>query len=115
MSVCPRPAMLPLGTASSEFSGRRLLIFSAAVGLSTGMTATMFYSLGALIAPLQQAFGWDRGDISLCVTLMTVALFLSGPMAGRLCDRYGAALVGSVSLLGYAGAVIVLALFVSEI
>src|SRR3546814_6580619 len=46
-----------------EFQGRTLLILGAAVGLSTGMTATMFYSLGAFIPSLQAQFGWARGDI----------------------------------------------------
>src|SRR3546814_5286069 len=62
-----------------EFQGRTLLILGAAVGLSTGMTATMFYSLGAFIPSLQAQFGWARGDISLAVTIMTIGLFLSGP------------------------------------
>src|SRR3546814_8395624 len=81
-----------------EFQGLTLLILGAAVGLSTGMTATMFYSLGAFIPSLQAQFGWARGDISLAVTIMTIGLFLSGPLVGRLCDHFGAATVDSISL-----------------
>lgn len=100
---------------SSEFQGRGLLILASAVGLSVGMTATMFYSLGAFIPPLQSEFGWDRGDISLAVTIMTVGLFVSGPLAGRLCDRFGAAAVGTFSLLSYAAAVAAMASMVTSV
>ena len=101
--------------AHSEFHGRQFLVLGAAVGLSTGMTATMFYSLGAFVPSLQAEFGWDRGSISLAVTIMTIGLFLSGPLVGRLCDRYGAALLGAGSLLAYAAAVVLLALLVQRI
>lgn len=111
--------MLAQSTAAtdprSEFHGRRLLILAAAIGLSTGMTATMFYSLGAFVPSLQAEFGWDRGSISLAVTIMTIGLFLSGPAVGRLCDRYGAAKVGALSLLAYAVAVVAIVLVVARI
>src|SRR3546814_14951565 len=79
------------------------------------MTATMFYSLGAFIPSLQAQFGWARGDISLAVTIMTIGLFLSGPLVGRLCDPFGAAAVGSISLASHGIAVVVLALTVDSI
>ncbi|MDB5687456.1 MAG: hypothetical protein JWR77_2045, partial [Rhizorhabdus sp.] len=104
---------VPMGV--SEFSGRTPLLLAAAVGLSTGMTATMFYSLGAFMPSLQAAFGWARGDISLGVTIMTIGLFLSGPIAGRLCDRWGAAVVGTASLISYAIATIVMTLVLHRI
>jgi hypothetical protein len=69
-----------------EFGGKGLLLGSAAVGLSAGMTATLFYSLGSFIPELEAEFGWSRGDISLAVTVMTITVFLSGASAGKLCD-----------------------------
>jgi MFS family permease len=93
----------------AELRDRQALLASSAIGLSAGMTATMFYSLGAFIPSLQAEFGWSRGDISLGVTFMTIALFLAGPFAGRLCDRYGAASVGTLSLVSYALATIAFA------
>src|SRR5688572_6598354 len=100
--------VLEAGAAESEFRHRGLLLFSAAVGLSVGMTATMFYSLGAFIPHLEAEFGWSRGQLSLAVTFMTVALFITGTFAGRLCDRYGAAAIGALSLASYALAVVVM-------
>ncbi len=107
-----REATLP---ANGEFKNSRLLILAAAVGLSTGMTATMFYSMGVLIPALQADLHWSRGDLSLAVTIMTAGLFLAGPVVGRLCDRYGAAAIGSLSLCAYALATITMALTVSSL
>lgn len=95
-------------TLPGEFGGKSFLLASAAIGLSAGMTATLFYSLGSFIPSLEAEFGWSRGDISLAVTLMTFAVFVSGSTAGRLCDRYGAANVGAASLVAYAVGVILL-------
>jgi MFS family permease len=95
-------------TLTGEFGGKSFLLASAAIGLSAGMTATLFYSLGSFIPSLQAEFGWSRGDISLAVTLMTLAVFVSGATAGRLCDRYGAANIGAASLVAYALGVVLL-------
>ncbi len=102
-------------TLDGEFGGRSFLLASAAIGLSAGMTATLFYSLGTFIPSLEAEFGWSRGDISLAVTLMTLAVFVSGSAAGRLCDRYGAAEVGAASLIAYALGVILLVATASSI
>lgn len=104
-----------MSPGGSEFKGRGGLLLASAIGLSAGMTATMFYSLGALIPPLEAEFGWSRGDISLAVTIMTVAIFLTGSVAGRLCDRFGGAAVGAGSLVGYAAAVAIMVATLSRI
>lgn len=98
-----------------EFSGHRLLVFSAFLGLTTSMNAVMIYSLGSFIGPLNAEFGWDRGSISFAVSVLTFAVFLFGPIAGRLCDRFGAAAVGSLSLLGYGLAVVAMTFLVSNL
>jgi MFS family permease len=86
---------------TNEFKGRTLLVVSAAIGLAASMNAMMIYSLGAFIGPLESEFGWPRGDISLAVTVLTMGLFLAGPVVGTACDRFGAAAVGSASLAAF--------------
>jgi len=98
-----------------EFSGRKLLVLSAFLGLTTSMNAMMIYALGSFIAPLQAEFGWARGDISFAVSVLTFAVFLFGPMAGRLCDRFGAAMVGAASLLCYGVAVILMTFVINSL
>jgi MFS family permease len=86
-----------------------LLILSAAIGLSASMNAVMLYSIGSFIGPLESEFGWARGDISLAATLLTFGLFLAGPIIGLACDRWGAAVVGSLSLVGFAALLLMMA------
>src|SRR3546814_18920988 len=52
------------------FGGKSFLLASAAIGLSAGMTETLFYSLGRVFPSLQAAFGWRRGALSLAGTLL---------------------------------------------
>ena len=94
----------------SEFDGRKLLLLCAALGLTASMNATMVYGLGSFIVPLKSAFGWSRGDVSLASTMLTLGVFLFGPVVGRLGDRFGAAAVGSISLVSYAAMVVVMSL-----
>lgn len=86
---------------TNEFKGRTLLVVSAAIGLAASMNAMMVYSLGSFIGPLENEFGWARGDISLAVTILTMGLFLAGPVVGTACDRFGASVVGSLSLTAF--------------
>ena len=92
----------------SEFHNRGTLIAASALGLSAGMTATLFYSLGTFISLLQAEFGWSHSEISFAVTIMTLGMFVSGTAVGRICDRFGAGLVGAFSLIAYAVGVVVM-------
>lgn len=103
------------GGGWDEFSGRKLLVLSAFLGLTTSMNAMMIYALGSFIAPLQAEFGWARGDISFAVSVLTFAVFLFGPVAGRLCDRFGAAMVGAASLLCYGLAVVLMTFMINSL
>ena len=52
--------------------------------------------------PLSAEFGWERGDISLAITLTALSLSFAMPVAGRLVDRFGPkrVLYPSILLLG---------------
>lgn len=58
-------------------------LLGAAVGLSVWATVSSMF-----IGPLQQAFGWSRGDISFAFNAGLVAAFCAPPL-GRLVDRAG--------------------------
>jgi MFS family permease len=103
------------GGGWDEFSGRKLLVLIAFLGVSTSMNAMMVYGLGSFIAPLQAEFGWKRGDISFAVSVLTFGVFLFAPVAGRLCDWFGAAVVGATSLLCYGLAVILMTFLINSL
>jgi MFS family permease len=59
-------------------------------------------TISILIAPFEREFGWQRSEVSLAYTLVTVGAALGGLVAGRLADRLptgpiamaGAAVIG---------------------
>lgn len=52
-----------------------------------------FYSLGVFITPLEEEFGWSRGQVSVGIALGTIVSGLLGPPIGQAVERFGARLV----------------------
>lgn len=48
-----------------------------------------YYAFSLFYGPLQKAFGWDRGTISIAFTIYFVVQALASPFIGRVVDRYG--------------------------
>ncbi len=70
-----------------------------AVSLLTLVTAAGFRStVGVLIVPLQDEFGWSRATISAAVAINLVLYGLGGPFAAGLYDRFGIRRVIAVAL-----------------
>ena len=105
---------MPL-TLHPEMRRNPHLLAAAALGLTVGMLSSLFYSMGTFMPVWEAEFGWSRGDMSLSLTLATFAMFLCGTMAGRLGDRFGAARVGSLSLLAYGALLALLPYVLSDI
>ena len=62
----------------------------AVVSFLTLITAAGFRStVGVLIVPLQEEFGWSRATISAAVAINLVLYGLGGPFAAGLYDRFG--------------------------
>ena len=105
---------MPL-TIHPELRRNPHLLAAAALGLSVGMLSSLFYSMGTFMPVWEAEFGWSRGDMSLSLTFATVAMFLCGTLAGRLGDRFGAARVGSLSLLTYGALLALLPFALSDV
>jgi MFS family permease len=59
--------------------------------------ALTFYSFGIFIRPITQQFNWERGALSIAISL---TMLVSGPLsiiAGRLSDKYGPRLLLTAS------------------
>jgi len=95
----PAPA---LGAAEFRTGWPTLLL--ALVGVGTSVSALLIYSLGTLIVPLQQAFGWSRADLQLAVSFLAAGGAISINFAGWLNLRYGMRAVTGVSMLAVAAA-----------
>jgi predicted MFS family arabinose efflux permease len=75
-------------TAAQEWRLNWPLVFSAMIGLSFGSIPAA--TLGLFMAPLEQAFGWSRGEISAGMTIFALVGLPLGPLVGILVDRFGA-------------------------
>ncbi len=84
---------------SSNSQRRWWIVVVAALGLSTSPGQFAFGAFSLFIEPLEQEFGWARGDMSLALTLFTLCLAVTLPLIGRLVDRYGSRGVLAPSML----------------
>ncbi len=65
-------------------------VLVSSVGISSNPGQFAFGAIGLFIIPLTGEFGWQRTQVSLALTLFTMALAISLPLVGRLVDRHGA-------------------------
>jgi MFS family permease len=84
-------------SALAEWRNFWTLPIAAAFGYSIGVLHT--YSLGVFIAPLQQEFGWTRGQISMGITIAGVGTALFGVPVGLMIDRFGPRIVGLIGAI----------------
>lgn len=54
--------------------------------LSSGLT---YYGFSVMNAPVADAFGWSRGEVTLGFTCFAVAMAVTSPLVGRLTDKRG--------------------------
>lgn len=59
------------------------------IGLATGWAAIGVFSFGAFIIPLEQEFGWQRGEISLAPAIINLTGIAMAPILGFLVDKHG--------------------------
>ncbi|WP_051330630.1 MFS transporter [Niveispirillum irakense] len=79
-----------------------VVVLVSLLGISTGPAAFGLASLGLMIGPLEQEFGWDRAQTSSAVSIMMICTALSLPFVGRLVDRFGVrrVLIPSIIIMG---------------
>jgi sugar phosphate permease len=65
--------------------------------LGTGLG---FYSLGVFVTPLEEEFGWSRGELSVGIALGSIVSGLLGPFVGQAVERVGARRVLAVGAVG---------------
>lgn len=87
--------------ASPQPAYRWMIVFGAALILALAMGAIV-NGMSAFIVPMQERFGWTRGDAALINLAGLVGLAFGGVVAGRLADRIGArpVLIFGVIVLG---------------
>jgi MFS family permease len=82
--------------ARSEWRAGWPVVLAGAIGI--GVTSMHFYSLGLLVQPLTDAFGWSRAQITSGPAIVAVINLFIAARIGRLVDRIG---VRKVAIPGY--------------
>jgi MFS family permease len=75
-------------SAANEWRSGWSLVLGAAIGVT--LLNVGFMSAGTFVAPLEQAFGWSRAEISSGTTVVALTGVFFGPLVGMVVDRWGA-------------------------
>lgn len=93
-------------TRTGEFSLGWPIVLLGVAGVLTSMSAALLYGFGTLVIPLQDAFGWSRGELQTSITFLFAGVAIGSQLLGGLYARFGLRRVALVSLLvqvlGYA-------------
>jgi len=86
---------------SQQPAYRWVIVFAAALILAISMGA-MVNGMSAFIVPMQERYGWARGDAALINFAGIIGMAFGGVLAGRVADRVGArpVLIFGVVVLG---------------
>jgi MFS family permease len=98
-------------TGKAELSTGWPVLLAATLGCGAGLSSLPFYSLGTFIAPLQQEFGWARGEISASFLYLTLTLALTAPALGWLLDRIGPRKIAMVAIPCFAAVLFAMSRF----
>lgn len=102
-------------SAAGEFRAGWPALLATMVGNAGGLAAVPLFALSSFIAPLKAEFGWSSAAIGAAATIITLAIFLTGPVVGRYCDRYGARRLTLPSIVLFAAAIAALTLIGSSV
>jgi MFS family permease len=85
----------------SEFALGWKVVVAAMIGVACGASPLPYNSIGFLLGPLHEEFGWSFRDISLGLTFCGIAGSLLTPVYGWLADSFGVRRVALLSLLAF--------------
>ena len=91
------------------------VVGAAMLCISTGPGPFAFAALGLFILPFQAEFGWERTQISACLTLLVAATAVSLPIIGRYVDKMGSRVILFPSLVIFALCLAAIPMFVTEL
>lgn len=86
-------------SAWSEWRRHWTVLIPCAAGIT--LVSVHTYSLGVMIGPLEQEFGWSRTQISVGSLIIAFIALLIGPLVGIGIDRYGPRRIGLLGVLFY--------------
>lgn len=85
----------------SEFALGWKVLLAGLIGVACGASPIPFNTIGFVLAPLKEEFGWSFAQTSLGVTIFGIVAALLAPYYGSLADRHGVRKVALLSTLAF--------------
>ncbi|MCP5215627.1 MAG: MFS transporter [Pseudomonadales bacterium] len=74
-------------------------VLASFIGLALSYAMFTVFVFGTFITPLEAEFGWQRGPMSLALTIANITVVFASPLLGVLVDRMGVRRVMLVSVI----------------
>jgi len=73
-------------------------------GMALSYAMFTVFAFGTFVKPLEEEFGWQRGELSFALTMTNIAVVIASPSLGFIIDRLGVrrVLIPSLILMGLA-------------
>ena len=88
------------GRGQSELITRWPLIPTACIGIICSAFVLPYYTVGALLVPITDEFGWSRAQFQAAILFSSGLGALTSPVVGWLNDRYGSRRVALPAMVG---------------
>jgi hypothetical protein len=73
-----------MATKTQEYRRAWPILLASILGTGTSVAVISGYSMGALVAPLTEAFGWSRAEVTAAPFCASVGYFVAGnPLDGK--------------------------------
>ena len=86
-------------SAAEEWRQNWRVVFASMIGIS--IANLHVFSLGVMMGPLNENFGWTRAQISMGMLLATIAAASSVPFIGSVIDRRGPRRIALIGIPAY--------------
>jgi len=101
--------LIRISHIKNELTRNWILLLAASTGVICSSIVLPFYSLGALVVPITEEFGWSRAEFQLALLFSTGTGVITAPVVGIVIDRLGARVVALSGLVGLSCALILAA------
>lgn len=90
-----------MSAQKSEFAMGWKVLLAGLVGVACGASPLPFNTIGFVLTPLKEEFGWSFAETSLSMTIYGITGALLAPYFGSLADRHGVRKVALFSTLAF--------------
>lgn len=74
-------------------------VVASFIGLALSYAMFTVFVFGTFVAPLEAEFGWQRGPMSLALTIANISVVIASPLLGLVVDKIGVRRVMLVSII----------------